>query len=312
MRTRQVLETAIPEKDSLPTECETRMASVELQSVKERHLARQPEKLVYKPPGYYSKQRVKVSEPLGFAAKAAEQSLPTQALSSFPDPDIKNTLYFGKLAPNLSISELLNHINGGTLQEVSICPEGGHNSCYITFTDPEIAQAIYHDFSSHPLTILGWESRVRWANPPPRLSIDSIPNASRNLILNQLREQETNESLRKTFSEFGKIDCIRIAPDRSMASIHLCSIYSAISAKKNLEPEFDIEFGFDRCLDQRSAGTWMESKGDGNRTVFIGGITSEISYKDICDVSYDLNPFRLFEAEHYSIRNTFRKIIPVL
>ncbi|KAJ3302625.1 hypothetical protein HDV03_004810 [Kappamyces sp. JEL0829] len=236
------------------------------------------------PPSLFRSQ---LASPPGFAAKAADYSSPPLShLQSLPNPDVKNTLYFGKLPPSLSISELLNHISGGTVEEARMA--FNYHCCYITFVDATVAMSLHQDFVSHPLTIMGWEIKVGWANPPPpnpllMLHIES--GATRNLVLRGLADSETNESLRKAFSGYGPVECVRIVPEDRMAHIHFCSIAAAVAAKAGMKGDvhwnqYDCSYGTDRCLSLPSA----PFLGDGNRTVFIGGIPFDVTYKDICDV----------------------------
>ncbi|KAJ3339975.1 hypothetical protein HDU91_000921 [Kappamyces sp. JEL0680] len=201
------------------------------------------------------------------------------------------TLYFGNLPPDISISDFLNYVRGGVLDEVKYL--ANKNCVFCTFLDASVAAAIYLEYQTQPLTIEGYECRVGWGKPSTlhhAIRSQVLKGASRNVFVGNVDPSQTVESLKNDFSLYGIVDTVKIISEKRIAFVHMCSIASAIRAVNALadDPSWAdkrIYFGKDRCATQGPPPMPQGPITPGeNRTVYIGGIHPDVTTKDLCDV----------------------------
>jgi RNA recognition motif-containing protein len=203
--------------------------------------------------------------------------------------EFMRTLYFGNLPPDISISEFLNYIRGGDIEEVKYIKQ---KSCiFVTFLDAGVAASVFVDYQSNAFGIQGYECRIGFGKPSAlNTSISSAvtAGASRNVFIGNLEPSVTAEFLEIECSRFGQVDTVNMIPDKNMAFVHMCSVVSAIRAVSLLssDPRWAsrrISYGKDRCSHQSvvfAPPTLVEE----NRTVYIGGVHPDVQCKDLCDV----------------------------
>lgn len=146
--------------------------------------------------------------------------------------------------------------------------------------------------------------------------------ATRNVYLNNIEVEDSEESvmekrgeLERVFKQFGPVDMVRVVHERKIAFVHMASVSAAMEAVNVLSAKSDwkghrINFGSDRCGDRPPPGVhptiqaavvnkrrhdddYAEEEQFSRRpteerlpyrTVYIGGMTKEISLEDLCDV----------------------------
>lgn len=204
------------------------------------------------------------------------------------------TLYFGNLPPDLPISDFLNYVRGGVVEEIKYLQQ--KNCVFVTFLEASVAAAVYIDYQCNPFCIDGYEVRVGWGKPStlhPSIRNHVLKGASRNVFIGNLEpDQVSIDALRLEFSHFGVVDLIKILPEKRIGFVHLCSISSAIKAVHALSEHPDwsqrrIYYGRDRCSTQGPPPPSLTpTLPEENRTVYIGGIHAEVTTKDLCDVCF--------------------------
>lgn len=148
--------------------------------------------------------------------------------------------------------------------------------------------------------------------------------ATRNVYLNNIEIDGSDESviekrgeLERVFKQFGSVDMVRVVPDRKIAFVHMASVSAAMDAVNVLSARSEwkghrINFGSDRCGDRPPPGVhptlqaaavnkrryeddyseevqYARRPGSEEdrlpyRTIYIGGLTKNITLEDLCDV----------------------------
>jgi RNA recognition motif-containing protein len=172
-----------------------------------------------------------------------------------------------------------------------------------------------------PLTLLlslrfvvsGCDVKVGWgkqSNIPLNIVHAVMNGATRNVFIGNIDESVTQDYLVTEFSQFGQVDHVKILYEKRIAFVHMASISQAMKAVSvlQLDPKWmqrRVHYGRDRCA---PAGTNplssipsnllndnmikegellmpLNSPGNiPNRTIYFGGVHSEVTTKDICDV----------------------------
>jgi RNA recognition motif-containing protein len=215
------------------------------------------------------------------------------------------TLYLGNLSSDTTIEDILSSIRGGIVEQIKLFPE---RSCaFVTFLDPAVSTAIYSEAQTRRIMINGNDIKVGWgkqSSPSPSL-LQAVHNgASRNVFIGNTDELVTEPFLHRELSKFGAIDQIKIIPDKRIAFVHMCSISTAMKvvATLPLDPKwvtYRLNYGKDRCAHNSKivpsltipvippvlSSHFPSNINVPNRTVYLGGIPTEVTVKDLCDVS---------------------------
>ncbi|TXT13645.1 hypothetical protein VHUM_01012 [Vanrija humicola] len=164
------------------------------------------------------------------------------------------TVYIGNIPEDASADELLNLVRFGPIESVKILSD---KSCvFISFLDGATAAAFYADAAVKKLALRGQELRIGWgreSNLPTSVAIAVQYNqATRNVFIGGLTDEDTEQTLRADLVRFGDIDQIKIVRDKNIAFVHFLSISVAMKVVSALprEPAFKtkrVSYGKDRC-----------------------------------------------------------------
>lgn len=164
------------------------------------------------------------------------------------------TVYIGNIPDDASADELLNLVRFGPIESVKILSD---KSCvFISFLDGSTAAAFYADAQVKKLALRGQELRIGWgreSNLPSNVGIAVQYNqATRNVFIGGLTDEDTEQTLRSDLVRFGDIDQIKIVRDKNIAFVHFLSISVAMKVVAALprEPAFKnkrVSYGKDRC-----------------------------------------------------------------
>ncbi|KAI8887322.1 hypothetical protein K501DRAFT_330569 [Backusella circina FSU 941] len=172
--------------------------------------------------------------------------------SSSPHQTIR-TVYLGNILPDMSVTEVLDHVKSGTVLSVRPLPE--KNGLFIAFVEPSAAVHFYNNAINNHLAVNGVELKVGWGKPSPihhNVHMALQNGATRNVFLGSLDETVTEETLREDLSRFGFIEHVKIIPEKHIAFVHFLSISNAMKCVNTLptEPNWHgrrIYYGKDRC-----------------------------------------------------------------
>lgn len=164
------------------------------------------------------------------------------------------TVYIGNIPDDASADELLNLVRFGPIESVKILSD---KSCvFISFLDGSTAAAFYADAAVKKLALRGQELRIGWgreSNLPTNVAVAVQYNqATRNVFIGGLTDEDTEQTLRGDLIRFGDIDQIKIVRDKNIAFIHFLSISVAMKVVAQLpkEPAYKnkrVSYGKDRC-----------------------------------------------------------------
>jgi RNA recognition motif-containing protein len=164
------------------------------------------------------------------------------------------TVYIGNIPDDASADELLNLVRFGPIESVKILSD---KSCvFISFLDGSTAAAFYADAQVKKLALRGQELRIGWgreSNLPSNVAVAVQYNqATRNVFIGGLTDEDTEQTLRADLVRFGDIDQIKIVRDKNIAFVHFLSISVAIKVVTALprEPAYKnkrVSYGKDRC-----------------------------------------------------------------
>jgi RNA recognition motif-containing protein len=164
------------------------------------------------------------------------------------------TVYIGNIPDDASADELLNLVRFGPIESVKILSD---KSCvFISFLDGSTAAAFYADAAVKKLALRGQELRIGWgreSNVPTAVAIAVNYNqATRNVFIGNLNDEDTEQTLRDDLARFGDIDQIKIVRDKNIAFVHFLSISVAMKVVNSLPREAGykakrVGFGKDRC-----------------------------------------------------------------
>ena len=167
---------------------------------------------------------------------------------------LNRTVYVGNLPADASVDELLNLVKFGPIENVRILPE--KNCAFISFLDGSTATAFHADACVKKVSLHNQELKIGWGKPsqchPAVLMAVQQNQASRNVYVGQLDENDSEQSLRDDLSRFGPIDQVKIVRDKNIGFIHFLSIQTAIKVVTTLatEPAWAgrrVSYGKDRC-----------------------------------------------------------------
>ncbi|GMK55123.1 hypothetical protein CspeluHIS016_0201790 [Cutaneotrichosporon spelunceum] len=164
------------------------------------------------------------------------------------------TVYIGNIPDDASADELLNLVRFGPIESVKILSD---KSCvFISFLDGSTAAAFYADAAVKKLALRGQELRIGWGResnlPTPVAIAVNYNQATRNVFIGNLADEDTEQTLRDDLARFGDIDQIKIVRDKNIAFVHFLSISVAMKAVNSLprEPAYKakrVGYGKDRC-----------------------------------------------------------------
>ncbi|GMM27997.1 Mrn1 protein [Martiniozyma asiatica (nom. inval.)] len=164
------------------------------------------------------------------------------------------TVYLGNIPPDLSATELLNHVRSGAVESLKMVPS---KCCaFVAFLDTNAAALFHSDAILKRLTIDNHDIKVGWGRPsqlsPQVATAVSRYNATRNVYLGNLPEGTTEQELINDLKSFGEIDTIKMLPERRIAFIHFTSIGAAVQCVQSLPlaakyKDRKIFYGKDRC-----------------------------------------------------------------
>ncbi len=218
--------------------------------------------------------------------------------------------------------QIFNQIKGAPVEGLRILSQ--KQCAFIDFFDSEAALKFVEKWEAGPskrLMIRDKEVKVSWASSTSlnQSVLTAVMNgATRNIYIggftdlcedaDQEEQEQQKDRLWKTFKQFGPIDMVKVVPDRKIAFVHMASVSAAMRAVDVLSssPEwrgYKLSFGSDRCGERPPPGVhptmanstkrkleesfYDEAFGKDYvpyRTVYIGGLTDDISLKDLCDV----------------------------
>lgn len=181
------------------------------------------------------------------------------ASSETPARPIKaRTIYLGGVPKETEVQEILNHIHVGPLESVKALPDRG--CVFISFLDTPTADRFLGQITKEPLVIHGQELRPGYGRPlavsPHILQAIASLDASRNVILGNLTEHQARlTEIEAVVTKFGPLDLVTVDRERGTASVHFCSISSAIKCIGYLTLDYgwsDVKVGYgrDRCDDK--------------------------------------------------------------
>ena len=168
------------------------------------------------------------------------------------------TVYLGNIPPNATITELLDHVRSGVVDEIKILPD--KMCAFVSFVDENAALLFHSDAILKRLNIDGRDIKIGWgksARMDPMVAAKiATDNASRNVYIGHLNDEPivADETiLRRDLAQFGEIDTIKFVKEKGIAFVHFDSIATAISVVTNLpniNPIYSkkrVYYGKDRC-----------------------------------------------------------------
>lgn len=163
------------------------------------------------------------------------------------------TVYLGNVPNDLSVSDVIDHVNTGPIQAIRPLPE--KNGIFITFIDSYAANQFYHEAQRNRLTIHGNELKIGWGKPSllnPHLQLALQNGASRNVYLGLLDDTIVEQDIRDDLLRFGHIEHVKIIPEKRIAFVHYLCISNAVKCVNTLpsEPKWQskrVNYGKDRC-----------------------------------------------------------------
>lgn len=167
---------------------------------------------------------------------------------------VGRTVYIGNIPSEASVSELLDLVHFGPIENVRLLPE--KNCAFISFLTGQVAAAFHADSSVKHVSLRSQELKIGWGKPsvPPPAVLYAVQHhqASRNVYIGSLNPATTEEDLRMDLSRFGPIDQIKILRDQHIAFVHFLSIQDAMKVVAILPTETAwseqrINYGKDRC-----------------------------------------------------------------
>ncbi|WFD21050.1 hypothetical protein MCAP1_003305 [Malassezia caprae] len=167
---------------------------------------------------------------------------------------VGRTVYVGNIPSEASVSELLDIVHFGPIENVRLLPE--KNCAFISFLTGQVAAAFHADSSVKHVSLRNQELKIGWGKPsvPPPAVLYAVQHqqASRNVYIGGLSPTTTEEELRADLARFGPIDQVKIVRDQNIGFVHFLSIQDAMKVVAILptEPawsEHRINYGKDRC-----------------------------------------------------------------
>ncbi|CCK72896.1 Mrn1p KNAG_0M00430 [Huiozyma naganishii CBS 8797] len=165
------------------------------------------------------------------------------------------TVYLGNIAPEVTLRELLDHVQSGVVEDARLFPA---KSCaFVSFVDENSALLFHSDAILNRLRIGDRDVKIGWAtatlmDPLVATRIQS-EGATRNVYLGNLPDGVSRYELTKDLSVYGEIDSVKLLSSKGVAFVHMASIGQAIHAVANLQRDNKIysdrrvSFGKDRC-----------------------------------------------------------------
>lgn len=167
---------------------------------------------------------------------------------------VGRTVYVGNIPSEASVTELLDLVHFGPIENVRMLPE--KNCAFISFLTGQVAAAFHADSSVKHVSLRNQELKIGWGKPsvPPPAVLYAVQHqqASRNVYIGGLNAATTEESLRKDLTRFGPIDQVKIVREQNIGFVHFLSIQTAMKVVAALPAEPDwseqrISYGKDRC-----------------------------------------------------------------
>lgn len=167
---------------------------------------------------------------------------------------VGRTVYVGNIPPGSSVSELLDLVHFGPIENVRMLPE--KNCAFISFLTSQVAAAFHADSSVKRVSLRNQELKIGWGKPsvPPPAVLYAVQHqqASRNVYIGGLSPSTTEETLREDLARFGPIDQVKIVREQNIGFVHFLSIQAAMKVVAILptEPAWSeqrINYGKDRC-----------------------------------------------------------------
>lgn len=216
------------------------------------------------------------------------------------------TVYIGNIPDDASADELLNLVRFGPIESVKILSD---KSCvFISFLDGSTAAAFYADAAVKKLALRGQELRIGWgreSNLPTSVAIAVQYNqATRNVFIGNLADEDTEQTLRDDLARFGDIDQIKIVRDKNIAFVHFLSISVAMKVVNALprEPAYKMKrvgYGKDRCAYVPRAQQAAVRQAVAQATAAVQAHTGQISSAPFNYGGFGYNPSGSFDQNGF-------------
>ena len=167
---------------------------------------------------------------------------------------VGRTVYVGNIPSDAAVNELLDLVHFGPIENVRLLPE--KNCEFISFLTGQVAAAFHADSSVKHVSLHNQELKIGWGKPsvPPPAVVYAVQHqqASRNVYIGQLEENETESTLRDKLIRFGPIDQVKIVREQNIGFAHFLSIQTAMKVVSVLQndpawSQHRINYGKDRC-----------------------------------------------------------------
>lgn len=234
-------------------------------------------------------------------------------------PDASRTIYLGNVKPEIQPHEILRFVHTGLVESYRHCTD---KSCaFLSFVDPNSAQAFHNEFMSKKLVVGDTEIKVGWGKSNPLsnvLKAQVQSGATRTVYIGRITESDTEETIRSALIKYGPIENVKIMREKNIAFVYFLSISVATQCVNNAskDPEWagkKINYGKDHCapqqLDYNSAFAMQSSPYGAQaaapfnpygypdmsaagpmaptnrvlRTLYIGNIHPDAKVEDVCN-----------------------------
>jgi len=165
------------------------------------------------------------------ALQTAQQQAANEAKESGQEPS--RAVWLGNLHPETTDVELHAMLGRyGMIESVKLL--GPPKNCaFVRFV--ELDSAIQAHAAMQGATIHGQNIKVGWGKPEPTPRPDIGPPPCRNLWLGNIAPEVNEEQIRQSFAQFGKIEKIRILPQKGCAFVNFATLDAAINARKSMQ-----------------------------------------------------------------------------
>lgn len=163
------------------------------------------------------------------------------------------TIYLGNVTREMNIHDILNYVRHGLVESFRTCYE--KNCAFLTFVDPNSAQAFFQEFLVKKMIVNDTEIKLGWGKPTTihnTLKLQIQGGATRCVYLGRINESHTEEFIRDAASQYGPLEHIKIIRDKNIAFVHFLNIMSAAKCVGALSKEpgwagVRVNYGKDRC-----------------------------------------------------------------
>lgn len=167
------------------------------------------------------------------------------------------TVYLGGVPTQTTAEDLCNVVRGGQLEKIRLTLD--KKCAFVTFIEPEAAEAFYQFATTHGIILHGHRLKPGRGQPTvmPNAVLSALrQGATRNIYIGNLQSDIlTDQDLHQAFSPFGSIEMVNFVkrPAGGMvAFVNFCNILDAVKAyegirKNPLFAHCKISYGKDRC-----------------------------------------------------------------